>query len=117
MKGFPRKLDKVVDKYLEIWYTVLNREIFDNKLPKTLWVGSYRSRKNRGACAVKGLEVKGIYVDPRDPELVRVLLHEMVHAYQTVVLKYPEEYPDHDHAFWQKLKVAEKALVDFCNDI
>lgn len=107
---FPKELDKVVDKYLKVWYLVLNKECFDGKLPKDLPITSERHKDRRGACWIKGRTVKGIFIEPRDPEPIRVLLHEMVHAYQTHVMGYPEEYPDHDHAFWQILKVASRQI-------
>lgn len=115
MIRFPKEIDKVVDKYLKVWYAVLNREIFNGKLPKKAKVYSERSSELRGCCLVRNKKVVGIWVDPRDSEPVRVLLHEMVHAYQSVVLKYPDSAPDHDHAFWQKLQVCERKLVRVLN--
>lgn len=105
-----KKLDKVVDKYLEIWYCVLNRECFNSKLPKKLEVKSARIKGLRGVTVSQGTKLLGIAVDPRDAQLVSVLLHEMCHGYQTHVLGYTEKHPHHDHAFWQLLKVAQRRL-------
>lgn len=105
-----KDLDKYVDKYLEIWYTILNRECFNNKLPKDLEVKSARVKDLRGGTWTKGTHIYGITVDPRDTQLVSVLLHEMCHVYQVHVLGYGEGSPDHDHSFYQLEKVAQKRL-------
>lgn len=105
-----KDLDIIVDKYLKIWYTVLNREIFSNKLPKDLEVKSARVKGIRGGTWTKGTHIYGITVDPRDPQLIPVLLHEMCHVYQIRVLGYDDSNPDHDHSFYQLEKVALKRL-------
>lgn len=107
---FPKELDKVVDKYLRIWYNILNRECFNGKLPRRLNVFAKRSNEHRGCTGVCKRKAWWLFVDPRDPELVLVLLHEMVHVYQSEVLNYPDDSPEHDHAFWQKMKVVTKKL-------
>lgn len=112
-----RDLDKVVDKYAKIWYSILNREIFNSKLPKKLLVASARVKDCRGGTIVKGRTVEGVFIDPRDPELVSVLLHEMCHVYQTVVSGYDDKSPEHDHAFWQLLAVSTKKMNKLFNKI
>lgn len=112
-----KKLDKVVDKYLQIWYTVLNRVAFDSKLPKNLEVVSARIRGLRGGTPCKGTKALGIFVDPRDTELVKVLLHEMCHVYQAEILKYGDGSPEHDHSFYQLEKVVQKKLDRALNKI
>lgn len=107
---FPKELDKYVDKYLNIWYTILNRECFSNKLPKDLEVKSARVKDYRGFTLTKGSKPLGIGVDPRDPDLVSILLHEMCHVYQCVVLGYGDGHSDHDHSFYQLEKVSRRKL-------
>lgn len=119
-----KKLDKVVDKYLEIWYLVLNREIFNNKLPRKLPVRSMRERGLRGYTQYWVDPGKGsartvcVGIDPRDYNPLEVLLHEMVHVWQAKVLKYKFPHkPMHDHVFWQKFKLSRRQLKDKINEI
>lgn len=120
-----KDLDKVVDKYLKIWYSVLNRELFDNKLPKKIPIGSARVRGLKGftdfrisAETGKYSKVYCLCVDPRDYNPLEVLLHEMVHVWQCKVLqyKYPHK-PMHDHVFWQKFRLAKRQLQDKINEL
>lgn len=111
MVRFPRQIDNCVDKYLEIWYTVLNREIFSSKLPKDLKVSSGRAPGHRAWTRTKDTshEVLYVRVDPRDPELLLVLIHEMCHVYHAHVQKYNYNTgPEHDHTFAHLEKMALK---------
>lgn len=117
-------LDKAVDKYLRIWYTVLNREIFDNKLPKKIPLGSVRIRGLRGATDFMVNPENGaariicVVVDPRDYNPLEILLHEMVHMWQAKVLKYKYPHsPMHDHVFWQKFRLSRRQLKDKINSL
>lgn len=105
-----RELDTIVDKYLKIWYNVLNRECFSGKLPKNLEVKSARVKGYRGFTLTKGSKPLGIGVDPRDTDLISVLLHEMCHVYQRTVLGYGDKNSDHDHSFYQLEKVSRRKL-------
>lgn len=114
---FPKDLDKVVDKYLKIWYCILNRHCFHNKLPKDLEIASARVKGIRGGTWCTGTHIHGISVDPRDTDLISVLLHEMCHVYQVSVLGYGDGHSDHDHSFYQLEKVAKKRLDILHNKI
>lgn len=112
-----KKLDKIVDKYLQIWYSILNSECFDNKLPRDLDVQSARIKGLRGGTPTQGRRALGIFVDPRDTQLVSVLLHEMCHVYQAEVMGYGDGSPEHDHHFWHLVKVSQRKLDRAINTI
>lgn len=89
----------------ELWYRILNKEIFNNRLPPTGF--DIRWRRKQWACFVSYANVDLCYIAlnkryPSKQMFVEVLAHEMVHFYQRLTYGYSfEEWHGQSFFYWQ----------------
>ena len=95
---------------LNLLYSIFNKLLFKDKLPRVLVkVASIKDPDTRGFFAYQNKKPIGIVISKKDPEPIRVLVHEMCHVYESCV-KRKWTGKDHSPGFVRKLSQVYRKL-------